>query len=338
MFIANIRRPEAGFEWAERADGYLARSHDPTKGLPGGPWLIPHGPFTKSTAVLRMPKLLEDFINAGHRPSPQAFLSLANRYGPLYDPVPVAPPGSRLPPIADSYQAWEAATRRVAVLAWLWRHILDGDTVTLSSFVEWQHTPPAVHIQLVEVAGEPLAEVTRRFWRDRQGNYRVTDGSFQSIPAAEANTGFTDEDRLRALVGQHPGAWASSTTMAIGEATISVPKVIMDEWSFGDVIAPLAYFVTSHANDVLARHVKFQIMHDGRNSPGLVPDSLYAAVFVKLAEWISGDGSYVRRCQNPSCGRLFRTNRKDKKSCTDSCRATKSRHVQKASANTTNSP
>jgi len=91
-------------------------------------------------------------------------------------------------------------------------------------------------------------------------------------------------------------------------------------------LAPVEYYLYNQANKLLRKHVAPRLFLDG--SIALVPDSLFGAMVVMLAEQLSGVWQ-MNPC--PACGKLFvPRSRRDQKTCSTACRKRLSREGSKS--------
>src|SRR5262245_14986471 len=92
--------PVAGFAWEDRPQLVRPRPAIVNGELRWkGPWLVPRDYRTRDYPVLRRAGLLDAFDRLGQRPTRDAVLNFANRWGFLHDPRPA--PRTVLVPVRD---------------------------------------------------------------------------------------------------------------------------------------------------------------------------------------------------------------------------------------------
>jgi len=283
---------------------------------------LPLGDDWTRYLVLLRPKLLTAFVDLGKDASRERILAFANEWGPLGqneyivhadfctppdDPSSTVPSGSLL---GASLNAWRFHACKVATLYQLWDWVRRGDAERLAPYIRWQKGKVnKVNIALVSVNGKPDAELSARWY------------------IAPDDPGFT---KLTGAGALPPGSFGEACTLA--SATCD-PDEVLHCWERGDPVEPMRYYVIKSVNQALAGHFDREVLPNHNYAVRYFPDSLLAAVYLRLQDRIAGGVSRERECLAPGCPqRWFTPNHRRQKYCSTLCRKRAHYHAQKEKA------
>lgn len=255
----------------------------------------------------------------------------------LVDPlVSGSAPGRRTQPLGQRHDLHVEFARLpigdddeslAAMAAFASRHGLLGHQIQSVSPVDLENSDRAVHW------AEHLST-----WKH---SIRLIGGLLELIEACKRS----DTELLRSYLRWHqsgrgvrlkytwPGDSRPAQTWIVRDTPVASAGELrkLAEWSGSTrdrerYLEPVEYYLYREVNKLLRKHVAPRLFLNG--SIALVPDSLFGALVVMLAEQLSGVWQ-MKLC--PACGRIFvPRSRRDQKTCSTACRKRLSREGSKS--------
>lgn len=299
LLAAVWQRPVGGFSW--RRDVFAEgdkRQH--------GPWLVAREPvqWERYPILRRQRVLLDEFTALGSNATERRILRFANKYGPLG-------PGEMLKAKrghpdtvlrGESIEMWRWHSSAVLT----WRELIDraerGEAARLSPFVVWQREPLGVGIRVAALDGRPTPKLAQMIH---------VSAAYSSMAPVIPSSAFVDYGML------------------ISEERD--PEQILPMLHAGDVIEPIRMYVTMRVNQMLSGHIERTILYPDR-SIRYFPDSLQAAIYVRLQDYLTGSDLAESICAYPDCPRIdgrFTPSRRDQRYCSTECRQNAAYHRKK---------
>jgi hypothetical protein len=291
-FAQYLAVPKAGFRWATDV---RMLSTDPIEH-----WLVASAPMdTPSRVLLYQPMAVRDLHRrfARLRPTPEAILTFANRFGFLGHSEIVSSEAGPSEP-AESLISWVSQLNLITPLLLLWELIRNREAGKLGCYFRWHGRPRRVGVFLASALGPPELLKDPVLMRSDQARMKTY--------AALSNR------------GRYPAIQAATlASEAMGEGS----QDLLARWRFGDPIEPARYYVHREVNTQLRGHVSPAVLPFRQGEILFFPDCLLAAIYTHFALELSGRRRQPILCARPGCGRYFQPSNRRQVYCDASCRS-----------------
>ena len=96
---------------------------------------------------------------------------------------------------------------------------------------------------------------------------------------------------------------------------------LLSRWRYGDSVEPARYFIYRAVNEALRGKIHRVCLPYQGKAIRYFPDSLIAAIYIRLQDRLAGKAAQERVCKNERCPQVtFVPKRRDQEYCSKSCR------------------